>query len=567
MKNQTALEILHLEDDSSDAVLIDRALKRQGLACHITWARNKEEFEAGLGTPHLDLILSDCRFPGYDGLQALHAAKARRPELPFLFVSGTIGEERAVETLKAGAADYILKDHLERLGSAVVGALRQASERAWEEKTEKQRAELEERLRQAQKLEAIGRVTGGVAHDFNNLLVVIRGYAEMLLMSQEQLSLEGQDWLKQVIEAAQRASGLTRQLLMFGRKQPMEPRDLDLNALVEEMLKMLRRVIEANIQLECEYGQGLPHIKGDRGMLEQVLMNLVVNARDAMPDGGKLTIRTERVEIGAEAARVSAEARPGQFLCLSVTDTGTGIAAEHLPRIFEPFFTTKKAGMGTGLGLATVYGIIKQHEGWVEVSSELGKGSVFRILLPALADASQSKEVTAAQADLPRGNEKILLAEDDESVRLLAVRMLSKLGYQVVEANSGKTALEAWMKAGADFDLLLTDIVMPDGFTGRELAEKLRAVKPGLKIIFVSGYARGTGLNTDFFQRYHSEFLQKPYSPVVLAQTIRKCLDSVIHSAPASTKTNAERETSSAKRVKQRKQRSKTAKRKLKKRS
>jgi CheY-like chemotaxis protein len=289
---------------------------------------------------------------------------------------------------------------------------------------------------------------------------------------------------------------------------------------------MLKRVIREDIRLECRYAAQLPFVQADPGMMEQVLLNLVVNARDAMPCGGQLFITTAGVSLGAAYARTNPEARAGEFVCLSVSDTGTGIAPEHLERVFEPFFTTKEPGKGTGLGLATVYGIVKQHQGWVEVSSRVGEGTTFKIFLPAIPPPDEVVAAPMVQAKLRGGSETILLVEDEYSVRMIMRRVLETFKYKVHEATCAREALEVWSRHAGEISLLLTDIIMPEGVTGRDLAEQLRAAKPGLKVIFMSGYsAEVVGKDTEFFRRTRSYFLRKPCPTATLIQTVRKCLD------------------------------------------
>ena len=386
--------------------------------------------------------------------------------------------------------------------------------------------QLEDQLRQALKLEAVGRLAGGVAHDFNNMLMVIRGNAELLLMDEGQLGAGVKEGLQHVIRAAEHAAKLTRQLLIFSRKQVLQSQPVALNDLIANLAKMLKRVVPEDILLECRYAAQLPFIQADPGMLEQVLLNLVVNGRDAMPNGGQLLVTTEGTSVTEAYAQTNREARAGEFVCLTVSDTGTGIAPEHLPRLFEPFFTTKEVGKGTGLGLATVYGIVKQHQGWIEVSSRLGEGATFKIFLPAIP--APVEKVAAAQADgrLRGGTETILLVEDDEEVRMITRRVLEKHGYTIWEAATAREARELWLSHREEVALLLTDIILPEGVTGRGFAEELRKDRPRLRVVFMSGYsAEVVGKDTEFFRRTGSHFLQKPCSPGTLLQTVRQCLD------------------------------------------
>jgi PAS domain S-box-containing protein len=389
-----------------------------------------------------------------------------------------------------------------------------------------ERRELEAQLRQAQKMEGIGRLAGGVAHDFNNMLAVIRGNAELLLMNADQFEGPTNDCLKQVIAAAERAANLTRQLLAFGRKQIMRTQPLDLNDVVANLTKMFKRIIGEDINLQCQFAADLPPVEADIGMMEQVIVNLVVNARDAMPRGGQLLITTDITNADRAYLHTHLEARAGMFVCLTVSDKGTGISPEHMPRIFEPFFTTKESGKGTGLGLATVYGIVKQHQGWVEVSSRLGEGSIFKIFLPALPPRPRTAATSETDAAPRGGTETILLVEDDYAVRMTTRRVLESCGYRICEATSAREALEMWRGQTNEIALLLTDVIMPEGVTGHELAEQLGAEKQGLKVIFLSGYGEDvSGRDTDFIRRTQSRFLQKPCSSRTLLETVRECLD------------------------------------------
>jgi signal transduction histidine kinase len=367
------LQILHLEDDPADAFFVEQALNHEGIRASIRRVWTREAFLGALAEGRFDLILSDNSMPGFDALSALSLLRERDDETPFVIVSGTIGEERAVETLRSGATDFVLKDRIKRLGAAVQRALTEAESR-------RHRRSLESQLQQAQKLEAVGRLTGSVAHDFNNLLTVILSTSDVLL---NDLPPSDPRWadIKAIQEAAERGATLTRQLLAFSRKQELKPRDLDLNALLTNLQPLLARLVGNQVNLELRLGEGLGSIKADPGQLEQVIVNLAVNARDAMPAGGSLTITTTNAELeGGTAAGQGAE--PGRYVCLSVTDTGTGMDEDTLARCFEPFFTTKPEGVGTGLGLATVYGIIKQSTGHVWVTSEPAGGTTFEIYLP-----------------------------------------------------------------------------------------------------------------------------------------------------------------------------------------
>jgi len=382
---------------------------------------------------------------------------------------------------------------------------------------------LEEQLRQSQKMEAIGQLAGGVAHDFNNILTVIHGHASLLLANQG-LPAPALRSARQIVQASERASGLTRQLLTFSRRQIMQPRRLDLNEVVSNMTMMLGRILGEDIALQLKYWPQPAFVHADASMIEQVLLNLAVNARDAMPKGGQLAVRILRTPIGRNHLVDHAEGQPGEFVCLTVTDNGCGIAPENLRRIFEPFFTTKEVGKGTGLGLATVYGIVKQHQGWIDVESEPGKGASFRVYLPAGEAPTAPPEAAPVEQEIRGGTETILVVEDEEAVRELVCSVLQGYGYRLLPAESGSKALAIWREHKASVDLLLTDLVMPDRINGRELAEKLRAEEPGLKVIFTSGYSADV-VGKDFVAQKDLQYLQKPYDPQKLALAVRDCLD------------------------------------------
>ncbi len=381
---------------------------------------------------------------------------------------------------------------------------------------------LEEQFRQSQKMEAIGQLAGGVAHDFNNILTVIHGHASLLGMSD--IDDTAARSAKQITLAAERAAALTRQLLAFSRRQLIQPKRLDMNKTVGNMSDMLGRLLGEDVSLQLNYSQTPATVEADAGMMEQVLLNLAVNARDAMPRGGQLAIRIAIVDVDEAHVQRQPEARAGRFVCLSKSDTGCGIPAENLPRIFEPFFTTKEIGKGTGLGLATVYGIVKQHQGWIEVESTLGKGTTFRVYMPFVENVEAEKDKAAPKVTVRGGSETILLVEDERPVRELVARLLQNHGYKVWQAASGHEALGVWHEHKKEISLLLTDLVMPGNMNGHELAEKLRAERPGLKVIFTSGYSADI-VGKNFKLEPDLNFLQKPYQPQTLALTVRRCLD------------------------------------------
>jgi PAS domain S-box-containing protein len=383
-----------------------------------------------------------------------------------------------------------------------------------------ERQRLEQQLRQAQKLEAIGRLAGGVAHDFNNILTVILGRAEEIA-SDERVASDLRDAVADLSQNAQRATALTRQLLAFSRRQAIEVRDVDLNSVVANVTRLLRRVLGEDIVVTFTYSEQPLAVRADPGMIEQVLLNLAVNARDAMPVGGQLSIDTSFVDLSAtEPARAGS---PGSWACVRVKDNGAGIAPEHLPHIFEPFFTTKDIGKGTGLGLATTYGIVQQHGGWIEVDSQIGRGSEFRVFFPRVGLATPISAPLSMPAPPPRGRETIMVVEDEAGVRALVLKLLQDLGYKVLQAQSGPHALDVWRQQGDDVDLLITDIVMPDGMNGVELAERLRRNRPGLKVIYTSGYL--ADLSREDIARHSDAYIAKPFSLAELGRLVRRTLD------------------------------------------
>jgi nitrogen-specific signal transduction histidine kinase len=382
--------------------------------------------------------------------------------------------------------------------------------------------QLEEQYRQAQKMEAIGRLAGGVAHDFNNLLVVIIGYTELLLDRQ----LGARPWrtyVEQIKKAGEHAAGLVRHLLAFSRQQVLQPEILGLNGVVSNIEPMLRRLIGEDIDLIAKLEPGLGQVKADAGQIEQIILNLAANARDAMPRGGKLIIETANVELDATYLRRHAGVEPGWYVMLAVSDTGIGMDAATQARIFEPFFTTKAQGQGTGLGLATVYGIVKQSGGHIWVYSELGRGTTFKIYLPRVHETARAVKPRPGLLDMPPGSETVLVVEDEESVRALTRHILERCGYTVLEAGHGGEALLLAEQRQEPIHLLLTDVVMPHT-SGRELADRLAALHPEMKVLYISGY-------TDQHLVHHGvlepgmHLLQKPFSPQALAHLVRQVLD------------------------------------------
>jgi PAS domain S-box-containing protein len=388
-----------------------------------------------------------------------------------------------------------------------------------------ERKKLEQQFRQSQKMESFGQLAGGVAHDFNNILAVIQMQVD-LFKDDSRLTPEQLDCAEAISASTQRATALTRQLLLFSRKEVMQPRDLDLSQSIKSVTDMLRRILGEHIEIQFKFTLEPLFLHADAGMLDQVLLNLAVNSRDAMPKGGRLIIETSAVEFDKTISSQFGPARPGSFVCLAVSDTGCGIPAENLSRIFEPFFTTKEVGKGTGLGLATVFGIIQQHQGWINVYSEAGQGTTFRVYLPRLHKPLLSPQKGGPVKLTPQrgGDESILLVEDDDFVRPAICNALSRLGYRVFAVNNAVKALEVWQLRREQIHLLLTDLVMPGGVNGKDLGERLLRENPKLKVIYASGYSAEI-VGKDFTLEEGVNFITKPFQAEKLARLIRERLD------------------------------------------
>lgn len=638
---KSALNILHLEDDPNDAALIQSTLTAGGIAYTITWVQNREDFVAALHRGGIDLIISDYMLPGFNGIAALGIAHANWPDIPLIFVSGTLGEERAVDSLKSGATDYVLKDRLARLAPAVRRAMREvdelAAKRSTEEalrktehrfqivfsesplgivlggkngrpvltnpamqeilgytneelcqmhrsefthpddrekdmdlyqeliqgrrdgyRTEKRyirkdgqvtwvrvsmslanstaedpgfaigmveditaQRDLEAKFIEAQKMEVVGQLASGVAHDFNNIMAVIMGYSD--LMTQKLVPpAEFKNYLETIRSVAERAAGLTRQLLIFSRKQTVQLVVLDINEVVKDLDKMLRRLIDENIAMTIHPSKDIGRIKADSGYIGQVLMNLVVNARDAMPNGGKLTITTENATV-TNGTTAAGNPPPGDYVMLSVSDNGTGMTDVVKARLFEAFFTTKPKGKGTGLGLATCQTIVQQSGGHISVHSELGRGTTFKVYFPRI-DQPLVPATQPQNRPVAGGTETLLVVEDEPVLRHLARSVLEAQGYHVIVAPNGQEALHTVRDhKGPPIRLVISDVIMPM-MGGVAMAEWLKTSHPDLRVLFTSGYTDDDLTEQDLLQR-DVEFLPKPYTPTTLAAKVRDMLD------------------------------------------
>jgi two-component system, cell cycle sensor histidine kinase and response regulator CckA len=519
---KTPLRLLQLEDNTVDAELITATLIEGGISCQSQIVDTRQAFVAALKEGRMDLILADYSIPGFDGMTALILARQHCPDVPFLFVSATIGEELAIDAMHQGATDYVLKQGLGRLVPSVQRALRELDDRAERKRAEEALRQSEKQFRQSQKMEAVGRLAGGIAHDFNNLLTVIMGYSQVLLTELgPQHPLRGK--IEETLKAGERAATLIRQLLTFSSKQSLDPKILSLNTAVTSLESLLRRLIGEGIQLVSKLDPTNGRLCADQAQLEQVLVNLIVNARDAMPKGGTLTIETAQVELISSPVYHLTPLPPGPYVRLAVSDTGCGMDRKTQSHIFEPFFTTKGEGKGSGLGLSTVFGIVTQCGGAIDVTSRVGHGTRFDLYFPSVESDILTTVPTKPLGQPQRGTETILLVEDEPSVRTLVRDELRKLGYRVVEAKNGVEAcLLATQQAGS-LHLLLTDVVMP-GMGGRELAQHLSVIKPDLRTLFISGYMDDVGIMAGQ-EEGTSSFLQKPFTPEVLANAVRSLLD------------------------------------------
>ena len=641
------IRILMLEHETADIELADRALVREGLLVDLDVAKTRLEFEQKLNANTYDLVLADYRLPGWTGLDALSEIQRLGLNLPLVLVTGTLGEEKAVECIKMGVADYVLKNQLNRLPIAIRRALEQKAlheERAqhakalmesaanfrflfahnpipmlvmdldslhylevndaairqygysrdeflglcatdvrspeeaerlrkylanktedrakagiWRHQTKDGRSidveiishemffqnrralliaaldvteklALESQLRQAQKFEAIGQLAGGIAHDFNNMIGAILGWVELGV---EETPGESplQNYFLKIKHQADRAAALTRQLLAFARRQILEPRSINLNSIIRDVIALLGKVIGSNIEVRLLLAENLPAVKVDPTQAEQIIMNLCLNARDAMPNGGELELQTALVEVTEAMCAGHKYAKPGPHSRLTIRDTGSGIDPANLERIFEPFYTTKGVGKGTGLGLSTVYGIVKQHGGFLQVGSKLGEGTQFHVFFPAIPQEAAEAPVVPAPESVRGGRETVLLVEDHEGLREIASAALSSLGYRIRIARDGEQAVEEFRAHHDEIALVLSDVVLPK-LGGPEAYARMCAYNPDVPVLFVTGYSSDAEVLRSVQERKHP-LLQKPYGPRELAQKVRETLDR--SHAPAAT--------------------------------
>jgi len=521
------LRAIFVEDSEDDCALLERELRKGGFTLQPLRVCTAAALESALADGDWDLVVSDHSMPGFTGLQALDIVRARNSDLPFIFVSGTMDEATAVSALRRGAQDYLVKGHLQRFLPAVEREIRETEQRL-------ARRRLEQHVGALQKFEAIGRLAGGIAHDFNNILGAILGWAEMGL-EDTQAGSRARDRFQKISDQAHRATKLTAQILAFARRQVLQPRKINLNSSVDDVTSLLHKLIGDRVEIRVLRESALRMVTADPSQIEQILMNLSLNARDAMPEGGILVIETRNVELEKEHVRIHAEAHVGPYALLSVSDTGIGMDKATIERIFEPFFTTKELGRGTGLGLATVYGIVKQHGGFIYVYSEPGKGTAFRLYFPCCDGPADAAEIKTP-VELRKGSETILLADDHDGLRQTAHEMLRELGYQVLTAVNGREAVDLFRCNAARIDLVLLDVMMPE-MDGPQAYEQIKLLRSNVPVVFSSGYTPDAVPFIAAVGR-STPVLQKPYTMKSLSQTIRAALDtpraaSATDSAPA----------------------------------
>lgn len=507
-----SLKVLIIEDSLDDFDLLLRELKKEFSQVNCRRIDTREAMLECL-QESWDIILSDFSMPQFSGMAALETLKSTGIDIPFIIVSGTIGEEAAVDLMRAGASDYVLKSKTNRLMHAI-----RREQQAAEKRTKL--ADTEEQLRHMQKMEAVGQLAGGVAHDFNNMLSVVQIYCRKL---KEVDNPQVHYYVDKILGVQNRSVSLTKQLLVFSRKQTGTASVLDVSQVLHDMQDMLQRLVGEAVELGIDTIHNLFRVKADRGQIEQVIMNLAVNARDAMPDGGRMCFSTSNVNFAAPHL-VGAEYLTGNYVMLEATDTGHGMTKEIMNRIFEPFFTTKSAKDGTGLGLSIIYGIIHQNHGEIAVSSEVGRGTSFKIYLPETLEKDLSVTPIEQSQKSDGGKETILLVEDNFELRSLFVETLETKGYEVLEASDGMAALSVLEKNPKSIHLVITDMVMPK-IGGRELHRRVNQMDKDIKFIYMSGYFEDASV-TDANSLESFYYLQKPFSEDELLLKVRKVLDS-----------------------------------------
>lgn len=509
------MRFLIIDDSPYDRELIIRKLQSQFSDASFVEIHRRADYETAVAQQSFDVAILDYGLKWANGLAILKELKEQFPDVPIVMATDTGNEEIAVEGMKVGLSDYVLKRHLQRLPFAVRESLALCRLR-------REQKVVEEQTRQAQKMESLGLLVGGIAHDFNNMLSGITGYAQLGLLRVNQ-DEELYVYLNHIREIAKRATRMTQQLLTFSRQQPHEPSNINLNTVISSLLDLLKLFLTEYIDLEFVADPALKTISVDIVQIEQVLINLCINARDAMPDGGKLLIRLQNVVLDERNAGGYPGARPaGTYVLLTVTDTGEGMDTQVRERLFDPFFTTKDLGKGTGLGLSVVHGIIARHHGFIVVDSEMGKGTTFNIYFPAVDHVAVVQTETEEVQGVQGGTETILVVEDDPDVRVLMKDVLEEYGYNLIMAQDGEEGLKLFEEHTATIALVIADLMMPK-MKGRELYERIRSVSTTVRFLLVSGY-RANQLDEDFVRSEGVEFLEKPFDLDDLAAKLHKIL-------------------------------------------
>ena len=511
------LRVLHLEDNENDQLLVQEMLRTEGIVCDTVSVKTENDFESALQKNHFDLIISDFSLPSCNALFALDLARKLRPQTPFIFFSGTIGEDVAVETLKKGATDYVLKQRPGRLVAAIKNALRSVEEHARVERMEREMRQLEEQLLRAQRLESLGALVGGIAHDLNNALVPIVIGVELL--QRESLSPDGRSMAGAMETSVRRSAEMVRQMLLFARGGEADKSAIEPAQLVREISRIISKTFPKSIHCRVQAGRSAA-VMGVATQLHQVLLNFCVNARDAMPNGGTLTLSTDVAKVdAAEALRNGVE--PGPFMYIAVTDTGEGIPAAVQEKIFQPFFTTKPPGKGTGLGLSTCRSIVKSHGGFITVRSAVGEGSEFRVWLPMTSDKPQAATVKTIAP--PSGNgERILVVDDEETILAIARAALQNFGYKVLIATSGVEAISLFTKH-PDVALVISDLAMPF-MDGKTTVAELRKLRPDIRIVIASGTEKELEETLPHIKA--DGFVVKPFASHELLEMVHRVLAS-----------------------------------------
>ncbi len=525
------IHILLIEDDADDCFLMQKLLSGEDSfllekleGAMMSKSERYEVVTTGqlasgidlLSKRKFDLIILDLTLPDSQGFETLTKIHQFVPNTPIIIMTGLKDDQMAEKSVRHGAQDYLLKGEIDT--KTLLRSIRYSLER---QKGEDALRLSEERLRHAQKMDALGRLAGGIAHDFNNILSAVLGFSELTLRK-----LEGNNPIRRYVEeikkAGERAAVLTRRLLTMTRAQMVQPRILDLNAVVLDMKKMFHRLIGEDIELVTHLDEALWQTKADPGQVEQIILNLVINSRDAMPVGGKLILETQNITIDSSESQPDLTITAGSYVLLSVSDTGAGMTDEIKGHLFEPFFTTKAPGKGTGLGLSTVYGIVSQLGGFINVFSEPGQGSTFRIYFPRFTAGVEKLVETPRDENRPRGRETVLLVEDEDMVRTLVKEILQREGYTVLEAHDGTEAVHLCQQQVGPVHLLVTDVVMPH-MSGRELAEKVLLLHPETRVLFMSGYTDNISLQSGILKK-ETSFIAKPFTPDLLASKVREVL-------------------------------------------